>query len=400
MDLKSGYPFWLIKSGLPYTYPKLDKNIQTDVVILGAGISGALVRYYLVNAGIKCITVDARTIGLGSTCASTSLLQYEIDMPLSKLIELIGKEKAERAYHLCNHAIVELGSIAKKLKFSDFEFKNSLYFAAYKKDIPFLKKEYEARKQAGFKVSYLEKEQIEKEYNFSAPAGILSNHGAQTDAYTLTHALLQHKKSEETGTYDRSPVVKIHHNKKGVELLTENGNVIKAKKLIYATGYESVNYIKDKIVDLKSTYAVISEQFNKSDFWKDNVLLWSTADPYLYLRTTNDGRVLVGGRDEEYYNPQKRDALLKKKSKQLEKDVRKMFAEIDFKKEFCWTGTFGSTKDGLPFIGEYKKLPNSYFALGFGGNGITFSLIAAEIIADLIQGKENKDAVIFSFERI
>nr|WP_294939287.1 FAD-binding oxidoreductase [uncultured Flavobacterium sp.] len=400
MDLKSGYPFWLIKSGLPYTYPKLDKNSTTDVVILGGGISGALVRYYLVTAGIKCITLDARTIGLGSTCASTSLLQYEIDMPLFKLTELIGKENAERAYHLCDYAILELGKVANKLKFKDFKFRKSLYFAAYKKDIPFLKKEYEARKQAGFDVSYLEKEQIQKEYHFSSPAGILSKHGALTDAYTFTHALLQHKKSEEAATYDRSPVVTINHKKNGVELVTESGHIIKANKLIYATGYESVNYIEEKIVELKSTYAVISEQFNEKNFWKDDVLLWSTANPYLYLRTTDDGRVLIGGRDEACYDPIKRDRLLKKKSVQLEKDANKMFPEIDFKKEFCWTGTFGSTKDGLPFIGEYKKLPNSYFALGFGGNGITFSLIAAEIITDLIQGKENKDAALFSFDRL
>jgi len=94
MTLKSGYPFWLVKNGLPFTFPKLDHDITTDVVIIGAGISGALARYYLVNEGIDCVTLDARTIGLGSTSASTSLLQYEIDRPLCKLIDTVGKEKA------------------------------------------------------------------------------------------------------------------------------------------------------------------------------------------------------------------------------------------------------------------------------------------------------------------
>lgn len=400
MDLKSGYPFWLIKNGLPFSYAKLDQDITTEVVILGAGISGALVRYYLIQAGIKCVTIDARTIGLGSTCASTSLLQYEIDIRLADLTDLIGKDKAERAYHLCNYAIKELEKIARKLKFSDFEFKKSLYFAAYKKHLPLLTKEFLARKQAGFKVKYLDQEQLKIEYGFSAPGAILSDHGAQTDAYKLTHALLQYKKNEDYAVFDRSPVTDIKHRKNSVELTSENGRRISAKKIIYATGYESVHYIKEKIVELKSTYAVISEQFNEHRFWKDNVMLWNTADPYLYLRTTTDGRIVIGGRDENYYDPRRRDKLLKRKSVQLQSDVRKMFPQFDFKKEFCWTGTFGSTKDGLPFIGEYKSLPNSYFALGFGGNGITFSLIAAEIITDLIQGKPNKDAALFSFDRI
>lgn len=399
MDLQGGYPFWLIKDGLPFTFPKLAKNIETEVVIIGAGISGALVRYYLVNAGIPCVTVDSRTIGLGSTCASTSLLQYEIDTPLSELKKLVGENNAERSYQLCNDAIITLGKIAEKLDFKEFEFKKSLYFAAYKKDVPFLKKEYDARKKAGFDVQYLEEKDIQEAFNFSSAGGILSNHGAQTNAYGFVHKLLQHKKGKNSVVYDRTKITKITHYKNRVELETEQGFILKTKKLIYATGYEVTHFIDEKIVDLKSTYAVISEQYEMKTFWKENVLLWNTADPYLYMRTTPDGRILIGGRDEDFYNPKKRDELIAKKADQLVNDVNKIFPDLNFKPEFKWTGTFGATKDGLPYIGEYKKLPNSYFALGFGGNGITFSVIAAEIIIDLIQGKENKDAEIFSFER-
>lgn len=401
MSLKAGYPFWLVKDGLPFTFPKLDHNIKTEVVIIGAGISGALVRYHLVNAGIDCVTIDARTIGLGSTCASTSLLQYEIDVPLHRLSSMIGKEKAERAYTLCSEAIDKLGDIAKKLDVDSFETKKSLYYAAFKKDITKLKKEFEARKAAGFKVRYLEEKEVRKEFGIDSPGAILSDQGAQTNAYMLTHKLLQHKyvKGKTNEIFDRSPVTNIKHNKDSVVLTTETGYTIKAKKLIYATGYEVVNFIDKKIVHLMSTYAVVSEQYNERKFWKDDVLIWNTTNPYLYMRTTPDNRVLVGGRDEDFYDPIMRDKLIDKKTKELTKDMNRIFPHLDFKPEFSWTGTFGATKDGLPYIGPYEKLPNSYFALGFGGNGITFSLIAAEIITDLILGKENKDLHLFSFDR-
>lgn len=401
MTLKAGYPFSLIKDGLPFTFPKLDHDVEAEVVIIGAGISGALVRYYLVNAGIDCITIDARTIGLGSTCASTSLLQYEIDVPLNELSDMIGKEKAERAYTLCSEAIDKLGDITKKHGIDYFQSKKSLYYAAYKKDVPKLKKEFESRKAAGFKVRYLEEDEVMKEYGFKAPGAILSDQGAQTNAYMLTHCLLQHKykKDKTNEIFDRSPVADIKHHKNGVVLTTETGYTIKAKKLIYATGYEVVNFIDKKIVNLMSTYAVVSEQYNERKFWKDDVLIWNTANPYLYMRTTPDNRILIGGRDEDFSDSIKRDKLIVKKTKQLTKDINKLFPHLDFIPEFSWTGTFGSTKDGLPYIGTYNKLPNSYFALGFGGNGITFSLIAAEIITDLILGKENKDLHLFSFER-
>lgn len=402
MTLKSGYPFWLIKDGLPNTFPKLDHDAEAEVAIIGAGITGALVRYYLVNAGIDCIMLDARTIGLGSTSASTALLQYEIDKPLYELSEQIGKENAERAYQLCNKAIETLGDIAKKIGIGEeFEYKDSLYYAAFKKDVPNLKKEFEARKAAGFTVRYLEEDELKKEYNIDAPGAILSRHGAQTNAYTLAHCLLQHKKKKDDklNIFDRTPVTDIKHKKNGVTLKTESGYTVKAKKLVYATGYEVVNFIDKDIVKLLSTYVVISEQYNDRPFWKDEVLLWNTADPYLYLRTTPDNRVIVGGRDVDFFDPHKRDKLMKYKAKNLVKDVNKLFPHLNFKPEFTWCGTFGATKDALPYIGPYDKLPNSYFALGFGGNGITFSVIAAQMITDMILGKENKDAALFSFDR-
>lgn len=398
MNLKGGYPFWLIKDGLPHTYPKLDKSIDTDVIIMGAGISGALVRYYLAEAGIKCVTVDSRTIGLGSTCASTSLLQYEIDTPLHELTGMVGRKNAERAYQLCGRAITALGKLAKKLGVSEFEYRKSLFFAAYKKDVEALRQEFDARKKAGFELEYLEPEKLHAEFGFEAPGALLSNLAAQTNAYEFTHKLLQHK-IKTHAVFDRTPIVKIKHHKNGVTLETENGLALKAKKLVYATGYEVVDFIDRDIVKLLSTYAVVSEQYPHSKFWKDNVLIWNTANPYLYMRTTADNRIIVGGRDEEFQNPKRRDALLIKKTMQLTADFQKLFPDLHFKPEFSWTGTFGATKDGLPYIGPYKPLPNSYFALGFGGNGITFSLIAAEIIRDLIMGKENADTEIFVFGR-
>lgn len=401
MNLSAGYPYWLIKTGLPFTYPKLDKSVSADVVIIGGGISGSLMAYNLALEGIDCIVVDSRTIGLGSTCASTALLQYEIDVPLYKLIETIGEKKAVRSYNLCLESINKIASIAENLCLPEFEYKKSLYYACYKRDILILQREYNARKLNGFNVQLLESEDIKKHYKLKSSLAILSNDGAQINPYSFTHALLQFCISKATRVYDRTLINKIDHKKDSVHLETEDGYKIKTKHLIYANGYEAVKYIDKKIVDLHSTYAIVSEQFNdKMEFWEDNAMIWNTADPYLYIRTTLDGRILIGGRDELFYNPVKRDKLLKIKAQQLCSDFQRLFPHIAFKTELSWTGTFGATQDGLPFIGPYKNLPNSYFALGFGGNGICFSVIAAEIIRDLITGKKNNDFEIFSFDRV
>lgn len=399
MNLSSGYPFWLIKYGLPYDYPQLQEDLKTDVLVIGGGISGALVSYYLTQAGVDNVVTDARTIGLGSTCASTSLLQYEIDTPLCKLQHITGLKDAVRAYRLCDKSIDKLESIAKKIKFPEFQKINSLYYAAFKKDAAFIEEEFKIRKQQGFDVALLQPEQIRNKFEFDAPNAILSAQGAQTNAYSFAHALHQYSVRKGTKVFDRTEIMKIIHNKNGVTAKTKE-HTITAKKIVYATGYESVKYIKEKIVDLNSTYAVCSEQGNGDEApYKNRAMMWNTADPYLYMRTTADNRILIGGRDEEFYNPAKRDRLLPKKARQLVQDFNRLYPDVSFKPEFSWAGTFGSTKDGLPFIGQYKRLPNGYFALGFGGNGITFSLIAAEILSDLLQGKQNRDAELFSFYR-
>lgn len=399
MNLTSGYPYSLVRYGLPFNYPALKRDVQTDVVIMGGGISGALMAYYLVKEGIDCIIIDGRTIGLGSTCASTSLLQYEIDTPLVELQKKIGLLPAVTVYKLCAEAINKLEDLAKTIELKEFEKKQSLYYAGHKKDDPFLKKEYEIRKANGFDVQLLDEAAIIGSFNFRASSAILSQKAAETNAYTFTHALLQYCIQKGLAVYDRTNADKIIHSKDGVVIKTSGGHTIKAGKLIYANGYEAVNYIDKKIVDLRSTYAVCSEQMDKEEIAMNlEAILWSTGDPYLYMRTTSDNRILIGGKDEEFYNPEKRDKLIIKKTRQLSKDFKRMFGGAVFKPEFSWAGTFGSTKDGLPFIGRYKKLDNSYFALGFGGNGITFSLIAAEILSNELKGKANSDNI-FSFDR-
>src|SRR6476619_1248404 len=98
MDLRTHYPYSLLRYGLINSYPSLDKNISTEVAVLGAGITGALVAWHLCREGIECVVLDKRHVAMGSTAASTSLIQYEIDKPLYQLIDLVGYDHAVQSY--------------------------------------------------------------------------------------------------------------------------------------------------------------------------------------------------------------------------------------------------------------------------------------------------------------
>ena len=182
-------------------------------------------------------------------------------------------------------------------------------------------------------------------------------------------------------------------------LVTADGKKIRARYLVIACGYESQQYVPRVVQQLHSTYAIVSEPFKQKNSWYKNSLIWETAMPYLYMRTTDDNRIIVGGKDISSSDPFTRDKLLAAKARSLEASFKKLFPSIDFKTDFSWAGSFAFTKDGLPFIGTIPERPHTYFTLGFGGNGTTFSVIAAEIIRDMLSGKTNNDAEIFSFNR-
>jgi glycine/D-amino acid oxidase-like deaminating enzyme len=401
MDLKSNEPFWLVKNGILNSYPSLKETVECEVLVIGGGITGSLIAHQMVKDGYETVLIDRREIGNGSTSATTSMLQYEIDVPLYELIDQIGEEGAVKAYKACSKSIDDLDKITQELNSeAGFERKESLYYASKKKDVSWLKNEFEARKNAGFNVKWIEKEEILERYEFENTfGGILSSQGASVDAFHLAHELLEYNSKKGLRVYDKTEMDSVEI-KKGFNLVTtKTGQKIKAQKIIYAIGYESAHLIKEKFVDLKSTFAMVSEIDEKGSEKLNNTLFWNTSDPYLYMRTTSDGRVLIGGGDEDFRDPEKRDAIIDKKEKEILGDLKDLLPNYHFYTDFTWAGTFGETKDGLPYIGEHKDFPNSYFVLGFGGNGITFSVTGMEMASAFMKNNNHPLTEYFKFGR-
>ncbi len=400
MNLTSSHPFWSVNNGLPATYPSLQRNVTCDAVVIGGGITGALVAVHLVEAGVKTLLLDKRDIGTGSTSASTALLQYEIDVPLRELIIKVGPGAATRGYELCREAIGKLDRLAARLKIDcGFERKPSLFLARYQREIPELREEFQLRQKMGIELEFYDAAAIRKRFPFSRPAALFSKDGGQVDPHRLTHGLLAAGKRAGLEVCDRTKLARLEQTRRGVRIITDNGCQITARRAVIAAGFESKELLKGEAGTLKSTYALISEPLPKIAGWHKQCLIWESGSPYLYLRTTTEGRVIVGGEDEDFVNAKHRDALISQKTRTLVKKFGRLFPDVPLEVAFAWAGTFGETKDGLAYIGVHPRFPHTYFALGYGGNGITFSVIAAEIIRDQFLGRPNRDARIFRFGR-
>lgn len=400
MDLTSGSPFWPIKNGLLASYPPLRVDATCDVAVIGGGITGALVAHYLVAAGIDTVLLDKRDIGFGSTSASTGLLLYENDVPLHRLIRRVGERNAVRSFALGKEALGKFaGLVAEIGDRSGFSRRESLYAASTRRALGGLRKEYEIRRRHGFAVDWWSKTELARQTSLPHWGALLTKEAGEIDAYRFTNALLVHACQKGLRAFDRTIVTRRRARRGGIELSTKGGARVRARKVVIATGYEAVLDFPATLAALHSTYVVVSEPLSRFAGWPKHRLLWETARPYLYLRSTTDGRAMIGGYDEPFRNPVRRDRLLPAKTRALARRFRQLFPAVDFEVAYAWTGTFAETRDGLPYIGEHRKYPNTYFALGYGGNGITYGLIAAEIIRDLCLGRPNPDAAIFRLDR-
>jgi glycine/D-amino acid oxidase-like deaminating enzyme len=402
MDLKSGYPFWAVRNGLMHAFPPLEADLRCDVAIVGGGITGALIADELAAHGHDVAVLEQRDVGWGSTAASTALLQYEIDTPLVDLAKQYGEDDAVLAYRACADAIPMLQDKAGTLYGVDCQSQESLYYASKRRHVGALREEFKLRRAHGFEVEWLERDSVDERYALDAPAAILTALAASIDPYRMAYRLLMRLEKQGAGVYDRTVVDHVATTPRGVELRTTGGQLVRARHVVMAAGYANQKWLDADVATNRSSYAFITDPIDADLLGPlAKTMLWETARPYLYMRTTSDLRLLVGGEDDAVDIPVKRDAQVGKKARKLVKQVQALFPHLPLQPVFSWAGTFAETDDGLPFFGPHDSTGSRvHFAMAYGGNGITYSMIGAGLLRALIERRKHPLASLFSFERL
>jgi glycine/D-amino acid oxidase-like deaminating enzyme len=387
-----------------YTTPRppidaLPASIKTDVLVIGAGISGAFIAQALAREGLDVVIVDRRAPLSGSTAASTALVQYEIDTPLIHLVDKIGRDKAIAAWRRSKLAVE---SIACKIRELDiacaYERRDTLYLSGNTLNPTALAAEQAARNQIGLRNEWLGQTALRDRFGVSAKAGLLSRDNVAINPVQLAGGLLKDACQNAARLYSGVTIDDLHHHKHHIQVVTTDGQIIKAQSVVCATGYEIPNFIRTRKHKIISTWAIATKPL-KQKALQALPFIWQAADPYLYLRMTADNRLICGGEDAEFSDEHKRDALLDRKAATIERKLRKLLPDVDFTVEDKWTGAFGDSTTGLPSIGCVPYRPNVYCAMAYGGNGITFSAIAADLISAQIMKRVDPDADLFAFHK-
>ena len=147
-----------------------------------------------------------------------------------------------------------------------------------------------------------------------------------------------------------------------------------------ATGYELTEYRAGRANHRIISTCAIATRPQPRSLWPGEAFIWEASDPYLYMRATADGRVICGGEDEEFTDEERRDALIEAKSRRIAGKARAAVPELDTEPEFAWAGSFGTTAPACPISARCRAIPRILAVMGYGGNGITFSQIASEIV--------------------
>jgi glycine/D-amino acid oxidase-like deaminating enzyme len=401
MDLKSGYPWWTVRDALPGAFPPLEADLRCDVAVIGAGITGALVANEFAAQGHDVAVLDRREAGWGSTAASTALLQYEIDTPMRELAKQYGEAAAVLAYRACLEAIPALREALRGLPGAGFASSDSLYYASRERDLRPLRAEFELRERHGFPVRWLDDGALGERYGIDAPGAILSTVAARLDPYRAAWGLLQRLRKGGARVHDRATVAKIEPRTRDVLLATDEGVVVRARHVVVAAGYEAQAWLPRKLARNRSSYALVTDPIPAGLLGRlSRTLVWETARPYLYLRTTADGRMLVGGEDDAVDIPARRDRRVASKAGRLLRKAEALFPALPLRPAFAWGGTFAETADGLPFFGPHPRHgPRVLFAMAYGGNGITYAMAGAGLLRALAERRRHPLAATFGFAR-
>jgi glycine/D-amino acid oxidase-like deaminating enzyme len=184
----------------------------------------------------------------------------------------------------------------------------------------------------------------------------------------------------------------------GMIVATDQGE-IRARWVIYAMGYEMPAALRAGMVALHSTYALATEPLPDLGPWRDECLVWETSRPYFYMRATEDCRILIGGADMPFKDASWRERVLPGRLRKLEAQLERWLPSLATETAFVWAGTFGETRDGLPYIGPMPDCPQALYALGYGANGITFGAVAARLLMEVCSERSNDDIQLFRLDR-
>jgi glycine/D-amino acid oxidase-like deaminating enzyme len=402
--LRSGKSLWLSRSPAGRRYPRLSGAHETRVAVVGGGMTGALIAEAFASAGIDVIVLEASLVGAGSTVASSALLMQEPDVGLAGLEERYGSRTSRRIWQLSRESVANLVARLTRLGVGcDLQPREVVYYAVDAVTEASLRREFTLRTRVGGTDEWLGPGELRRRTGIAGRGAILARGGAQLDPYRACAGVLAAAAAAGAQVYEQSAVRRIDAGPAQATLHTDHGSVT-AERVVIATGYAT-----DRFRPLAGrfrmcrTYVMVTGPMSateRRDLGLSDVMVWDTHRPYHYARWTADHRLLLGGADRPVRAGQRRDQTFDTALRELRDHFETVWPALSAHETMCaWEGLFALTPDSLPYIGPHRRYRRHWFALGYGGNGLTFANLAARLLLERWHDGESSDQALFAFGR-
>lgn len=352
----------------------LDKNLNTDVLIIGAGIAGILTAYLLKEQGINSVIIEADEICSGNTQRTTAKITLQHELIYNKLIKEYGEDKARQYARANEIAIEKYKEIIKKEKI-ECEFENMANYIYTNSKVEALQKEFEAEKILGINAELVDTIELPVEVKIALR---VNNQGQFNPLMFLKEI------SEKLTIYEKTRAVEIKEN-----IVITDKHIISAKAIVVATHYPIMNFPGYYFMRMhqERSYVLALEDAQELN----GMYIGVDENGYSFRKYKN--LVLLGGGGHRTG-----DNELGGKYEELRKIARELYPNS--KEKYHWSAQDCMPSDDIPFIGQYSKdTPNIYVATGFKKWGMTTAMVSAMIITDMIKGRKNEYAEIFSPKR-
>ena len=383
---------WLTENKNNSKFESLSKNINTDVCIIGAGIFGMTCGYYLSKAGLNVSIIEKNEIGHKTTGHTTAKITSQHGLFYTYLVETYSEGFAKDYLSANQEAIENIKNIIDDEKINcDFERQSNFVYTTNPNEVAQIKKEVDVLNALAFPANFVTKTGLP----FDVAGAVQFKNQAQFNPIKYLNGLTKCISKNNGEIFTNTTVTDVKKIGDNFYIFTPN-NVVTSKYVILASHYPFVNFPGIYFFKMyQASSYVIGVDVKKTI---NNGMYITASDPTFSFRTANyNGKkiLLLGGCGHKTGTP----APYEDTYGTLENYAKQLYPNCEIL--FRWDTRDCITLDKIPYIGRFSNvMDNIYVGTGFNKWGMTTSNVAANIVCDIILGKENKYAYVFDSTRV
>jgi gamma-glutamylputrescine oxidase len=409
-SLRYGVPFWQQRfpKGRVPDYPRHRGRLDTEVAIVGGGLTGCTIAWVFAAAGVDVALFERGRLAQGMGAArSLGLVRQEPDADFHQVASTYGVRAARRLWQDTRRASLDFASALRRFGARcDLEGHDAIWFAQSRDHERRLQKDLKARREAGLSqdgASWMRAAMLRREAGLAGAGAIKTRGVGAIDPYRTALVVAGAAAERGAAIFERSPVVRVRAGRKKVELRTEGG-VVSADKVVLATGAPTQDFrALRRHFTLFHTYVVQTDSLvaaMRREVGRRAATVRDSAEPPHFLRWMRDDRIMFAGADQPAPPERARRRTLVQRTGQLMYELSVYYPAISgIPAVSGWEAAYAQTPDRLPCFGPHRNYPRHLFALGHGRHGAGLAYLAARLLLRHHLGEPDRGDDLFAFAR-